>query len=83
MERFNLKQLNEVEDKEQFRVGISNRFAALGNLDDEADINRAWETIRENTKFQPKTILKTHQSWFDERRSELLVQRKQAKLQWL
>jgi hypothetical protein len=29
MERFNLKKLNEVEDKEQYRVEVSNRFAAL------------------------------------------------------
>jgi hypothetical protein len=28
MERFNLKKLNEVEGKEQFRVEVSNRFAA-------------------------------------------------------
>jgi hypothetical protein len=32
MERFNLKKLNTVEDKEQDRVEISNRFAALENL---------------------------------------------------
>jgi hypothetical protein len=28
-ERFNLKKLNEVEGKEEFRVEVSNRFAAL------------------------------------------------------
>jgi hypothetical protein len=33
MERFNLKKLNEVEGNEQYRVKISNRFAALENLD--------------------------------------------------
>jgi hypothetical protein len=32
MERFNLKKLNEVEGKEQYRVEISNTFAALQNL---------------------------------------------------
>jgi hypothetical protein len=32
MERFNLKKLNEVEDKEQYRVELSNRFTALENL---------------------------------------------------
>jgi hypothetical protein len=42
MDRFNLKKLNEVEGKEQYRVEISNRFAALENLADEVDINRAW-----------------------------------------
>jgi glycine betaine/choline ABC-type transport system substrate-binding protein len=33
MERLNLKKLNEVEGKEQYCVEISNRFAALENLD--------------------------------------------------
>jgi hypothetical protein len=42
-ERFNLKKLNEVEDKEQYRVEISNSFTALENLGTEMDINR---TIR-------------------------------------
>jgi hypothetical protein len=32
MEKCNLKKLNEVEGKEQYRVEISNRFAALENL---------------------------------------------------
>jgi hypothetical protein len=41
MERFNLKELNEVEGKEQYRVEISNRFAALETLDAEVVINRA------------------------------------------
>jgi hypothetical protein len=45
MERFNLKIFDEVEGKEQYQVEISNRFAALGNLDDEVDINRAWELL--------------------------------------
>jgi hypothetical protein len=35
MERFNLQTLNEVDGKEQFRVEVSNRFAAL---ETEADI---------------------------------------------
>jgi hypothetical protein len=51
MERFNLKKLNEVEGKEQYHVEISNRFAALENLDAAVDINRAWETIREFMNF--------------------------------
>jgi hypothetical protein len=46
MERFNLKKLNKAEGKEQYQVKISNRFIALENLDDDMDINRAWETIR-------------------------------------
>jgi hypothetical protein len=46
MERFNLKKFNEVESKEQYRLKISNRFAALENVDTEVDIDKAWETIR-------------------------------------
>jgi hypothetical protein len=41
MERFNLKKLNEVEGKEQYRVEVSNRFAALDDLDAEMEINSA------------------------------------------
>jgi hypothetical protein len=45
MERFNLKKLNKVEGKEQFRVEVSNRFVALEDLDAEVEINSAWEMI--------------------------------------
>jgi hypothetical protein len=45
MERFNLKKLNEVEGKEQYRVEVSNRLATLEDLDTEVEINSAWETI--------------------------------------
>jgi hypothetical protein len=53
-ERFNLKILSEVEGKERYRGEISNRFAALENLDTEGDVNKAWETIRENIKISAK-----------------------------
>jgi hypothetical protein len=56
MEMFNLKKLNEVEGKEQCRVEISNRFAALKILDTKVDVNKAWEIIRENKKFLPKRV---------------------------
>jgi hypothetical protein len=49
----------------------------LENLDDEVDINRAWETIRENIEVSVKESLgyyelKKHKTRFDERCSELL-----------
>jgi hypothetical protein len=50
MESFNLKKLSEVEDKEQFPVEVSSRFAALEDLDAEVEINSAWEMIRGNIK---------------------------------
>jgi hypothetical protein len=60
----------------------------LGNLDVQVDINKAWETIRENITISAIEILgynklMKHKPMFDERCSELLNQRKQAKLQWL
>jgi hypothetical protein len=57
VERFNLQKLNEVESTEQYRVGVSNRFAALGDLDAEVEINSAWETIREKIKISDKHSL--------------------------
>jgi hypothetical protein len=41
MERANLKKLNDVEGKRQFRVEVTNWFAALENLDTEGEINSA------------------------------------------
>jgi hypothetical protein len=88
MERFNIKKLNKVEGKVNNRVEVSNRFTALESLDAEVEINTVWDTIRENIKISAKESLgyyelKTHKPWFDEGCSELLNQRKQAKLQWL
>jgi hypothetical protein len=54
MERFNLKKLNDVEGKEQFRAEVSNRVAALEDSDTEVEINSAWETIRENINISAK-----------------------------
>jgi hypothetical protein len=56
MERFNLK-LNEVEGKEKYCVEVSNRFAALEDLDAEVEINIIWETIREDIKISVKEVL--------------------------
>jgi hypothetical protein len=83
-EKFNLKKLNDVEGKDQFRVEVWNRFAALEDLDTEVEINSAWETIRENINISAKESLgyfelKNHKPWFDEGCSKLLDQRKQAK----
>jgi hypothetical protein len=88
MERFNLKKLNEVEGKEQYRVEVSNRFAALEHLNAEVEINSAGEIIRGTIKISTKESLgyfelKKHKSWFDEGCSKLVDQRNQAKLQWL
>jgi hypothetical protein len=38
----------------QHQIEITNKFAALENLKDDEDINRAWENIKENIKTQLK-----------------------------
>jgi hypothetical protein len=65
-----LKKLNDVEGKEQYHVEISNEFAALETLGADVDINRAGETIRENTKISVEESLgyyefKMHRQLFD------------------
>jgi hypothetical protein len=57
LEKFNLKKLSKVEVIEQYHDEISDTFSALENLDTKVDINRAWETIRENMKLSAKESL--------------------------
>jgi hypothetical protein len=52
------------------------------------DINRAWETMRENIKISTKGSLgyyelRKNKLWFNEGCSESVDQRKEVKLQWL
>jgi hypothetical protein len=47
MQRFDLRKLNAAGVREQYQVKITNRFAAFENFDDNVDMNRAWENIRE------------------------------------
>jgi hypothetical protein len=54
VERFNLSKLNEVVDKEKYRVEVSKRFPAMEDLDTEMEINSAWETIRKKIKISAK-----------------------------
>ena len=53
-ERFNFGKLNELEVRKQYYKKISNKFAVLENLNDDEDINRAWENIKENIKISAK-----------------------------
>jgi hypothetical protein len=50
--RFNLKNLNEAEGKEQYLDEVSNRLA---DLDAKVYITGPWETSR-ISKFQPKSL---------------------------
>ena len=87
-ERFNLRKLNELEIRKQYQIEISNRFAALENLSDSEDINRAWENIKQNIKTSAKESLglhelKHHKPLFDEECVGFSDQRKQAKMRWV
>lgn len=42
---FNLRKLKSGKVKEQHQVKILNRFATMGNLNDNMHINRAWEVL--------------------------------------
>jgi hypothetical protein len=64
-------------------VGISNRFAALENLDESLDINSAWDYIMTTAKENVYHRLEHKKPWFDDECSKLRDQWKQAKLQWL
>jgi hypothetical protein len=61
-----------------------NRFAALENLNDSTNINRAWQNIKENIQTSAKECLglyelKQHKPWFDDECSRFLDQRKKDK----
>ena len=70
-QRFNLRKLNQLEVRKQYEIEIKNRFADLENLNDDEDVNRTWENIKENIKTSAKESLglhelKQHKPWFDE-----------------
>ena len=69
--RFNLRNLNKREVRKQYQIEITNTFAALENLSDDEDINRARENIKGNIKTSAKESsglqeLKQHEPYFDE-----------------
>ena len=71
--------------REQHRINISNRFAALERLNDSKNMNTAGENIKENIKISDNEFLgqlekKECELWLDEECSQLLYQRKQAEL---
>jgi hypothetical protein len=53
-ERFNLRKLNDLEVRKRYQIEITNRFAALGNVENKGDINRAWEDIKERIRNPAK-----------------------------
>jgi len=87
-ERFYLRKLNELEVRKQYQIEITYRFAAVENLNDDKDIHRACENIKENTKTSAKESLdlhelKQHKPCFDEECLDYLEQRRLTKMQWI
>jgi hypothetical protein len=60
----------------------------LENLDNDGDINRTWENIKESIQTSARESLglhesKQHKPWFDEECLGFLDRRKLAKMQWM
>jgi fructose-bisphosphate aldolase class 1 len=49
-----IRKLDDLEARKQYRIEITNRFAALENVSDDEDINRAWKSIKDNIKTSAK-----------------------------
>jgi len=56
MERFNLRKLSELEFRKQYQIKISNRFRALGDINDSEDIIRFGRTLKRISKPQVKRV---------------------------
>ena len=52
--------LNEPEVREQYQIEIRNRFAALENLNNDEDVDKTWEKIKENIQTSAKESLGLH-----------------------
>jgi len=85
--RFNLSRLNELEVRKEYQIEITNRFAALENLNEDEDVNKIWVNIKHNIQTSAKESpgmheWKQHKPWFDEKCLGFLDQRKRSKMQW-
>ena len=84
----NLRKFNEPDFREKYQIEITNRFAALENLNDDENVNRTWENIKENIQTSAKESLGLHglkqnNPRFDEERVGFLDQREKSKMQWI
>jgi hypothetical protein len=84
---FNLRKLNEIKVMDSIRSQTQTSLQ-LWNSEDNGNINRTRDTIRENIKISAKESLgycesKHHKPRLDEKSSKLADRRKQAKLQSL
>jgi len=77
-----LRKLNEPGVRQQYQIEITNRFAALENVNDEEDVN--WTSEKTSAKESLGLHeLKQNKPWFDEECLGFLDQRKRAKMQWI
>jgi hypothetical protein len=60
-ERFNLRKLNEPVVRKQYKIELTNRFAALENLSDSEDMNRDRKNFKECSKTSAKYSLRLHE----------------------
>jgi plasmid maintenance system killer protein len=63
--------MNEPEARKQYQNEIAKKLEALENVNDDEDMKRAWENIKEHIKASAKESLslhelKQHKPWFDE-----------------
>jgi hypothetical protein len=56
-----VRKLNDMEVRKQYQIEIKNRFAVLENISDDEDIQRAWESIKENIKTSAEEGLGLHE----------------------
>ena len=66
-----MRKLNNLRVRKQYQIQFTNRFAALENVSEDEDINRVWESIKENIKTSATESLgmyemKQHIRWFYE-----------------
>ena len=84
-QRFNLRKFNEPEVREQYQIEITNRFAALENLNNDENINRTSENINEQIQTSVEESLGLHElkqnkPWSDEECLGVSDPRKCAKM---
>jgi len=53
-QRYNLRKLNDLEVRKQYQIEITNKFAALENSNEDEDVNRTWENVKEIIKISAK-----------------------------
>jgi hypothetical protein len=88
VQRFNRRNLIELQVRKEYQIKNSNMSAVLENLSDGWDIKTAWENTREDIEISDKENLrlyefKQHKPWFDEECLRFLDKRKLVKMQWL